>query len=374
MAKTKCVVCNSFMGFDIGLGHHPNGNTDHRKTKDGKWACSEKCARDYNLALLNTGGNSGNFSSSSPTREIDHEAIASSRADEAAAKAEKARVDLEKEKHDDEMALKRRQQELEEKKNRQKRADELRAQGKTTQAFFVEHGTTVGIVVSILFVGLLVGYLMLNSKSNTKEGVEINLKLESIEDQVKIAIQEGNKEKALELANKLVHPLHEDDETKKFDAFNGYPKFDEEWNKKREKYKEEIMKLNGNSTTKIQEQAPVEETQPEQSTEILSQSESFDNSNLIGEWTGALGTDQLALTIETINADGSVTGFNIVKGNRRPLEGTVSKNGDDYSFELKEPGDDKWDGVFKFSITGSTAKGSWTSNNGKSTKQFSLIK
>lgn len=248
MAKTKCVVCNSFMGFDIGLGHHPNGNTDHRKTKDGKWACSEKCARDYNLALLNTGGNSGNFSSSSSTREIDYEAIASSRADEAAAKAEKARVDLEKEKHDDEMALKRRQQELEEKKNRQRRADELRAQGKTTQAFFVEHGPTIGIISVVLVFAIGFGIFFLYQGSNKKDASEINLKLERIEDQVKLAIQEGNKEKALDLANQLVHPLHTDDETKKFDAFSGYPKYDEEWTKKREEYKDQIMKL-GQTTT-----------------------------------------------------------------------------------------------------------------------------
>jgi hypothetical protein len=112
----------------------------------------------------------------------------------------------------------------------------------------------------------------------------------------------------------------------------------------------------------------------EQSTETQPESESSDNSNLIGEWKGVFGNDQLALTIETVNADGSVSGFNIVKSNRRPLTGSVTKNGDDYNFELKEPGDDKWDGVFKFSISGNTASGNWTANNGKSTKQFSLTK
>lgn len=283
MAKTKCVVCNSFMGFDIGLGHHPNGNTDHRKTKDGKWACSEKCARDYNLALLNTGGNSGNFSSSSPTREIDHEAIASSRADEAAAKAEKARVDLEKEKHDDEMALKRRQQELEEKKNRQRRADELRAQGKTTQAFFVEHGTAVGIGVFVLIIGLFVGYQMLSSKSNAKEGAEINLKLESIEDQVKLAIQDGNKEKALELTNQLVHPLHEKwEEQSKFDSWNGYPFYDEWWSKKRQEYKDQIMAMGSKSQpsqpdVKIEEQPAQEEINNDVPVENITETDTTNN-------------------------------------------------------------------------------------------------
>src|ERR1035437_7258998 len=53
---------------------------------------------------------------------------------------EKTRVSLEKQKHEDEMELKNKQQKLEEQKNRQKRSDELRQQGKHKQAFLVEHG------------------------------------------------------------------------------------------------------------------------------------------------------------------------------------------------------------------------------------------
>jgi hypothetical protein len=132
--------------------------------------------------------------------------------------------------------------------------------------------------------------------------------------------------------------------------------------------------INGQLNVTVDDSSITEANQTEQSTETQPESESSDNSNLIGEWKGVFGNDQLALTIETVNADGSATGFNIVKGNRRPLTGIVTKNVDSYDFELKEPGDDKWDGVFKFSISGSTAKGSWTANNGKSTKQFSLTK
>jgi len=94
------------------------------------------------------------------------------------------------------------------------------------------------------------------------------------------------------------------------------------------------------------------------------------NNELIGEWIGAFGNDQILINIESINEDGSVTGFNIVKNNKRALTGF--KNGNE--FELKEPGDDKWDGVFKFTITENIATGTWTANNGKSTKQFSLSK
>lgn len=246
MKQTKCIQCGKFMGLDIGLGHFNNGG-EHRKTKDGQWACSDRCARDYNMALSLSGGSTH----SAPQKQLDPEAIAAAKAEEAAAKAEKARIDLEKEKHDDEMALKMRQQELEEKKNRQKRADDLRAQGKGTQAFFVEHGTALGIGVLILLIGLFVGYQMLSSKSNAKEGAEINLKLEGIEDQIKLAIQEGNKEKALELTNQLVHPLHEKwEEQSKFDAWNGYPFYDEWWSKKRQEYKDQIMAMGSKSESK----------------------------------------------------------------------------------------------------------------------------
>lgn len=126
---------------------------------------------------------------------------------------------------------------------------------------------------------------------------------------------------------------------------------------------EEATKTLNNSVTEEQKDTvatSIEETPP-----------ASDISNeLIGEWKGAFGNNQLLINIESINNDGSVTGFNIVKNNQRALTGF--KNGDE--FELKEPGDDKWDGVFKFTIIDNTATGTWTANNGKLTKQFSLTK
>lgn len=233
----KCEVCGKVLSL---ASWNFNNTGEHRKTKDGKWVCSEAHLRDYNLAVLRNGGNT----TSTPQKEYDPEAIAASKADEAAARAEKARIDLEKEKHEAEMSLKRRQQELEEKKERQKRADDLRAQGKGTQAFVVEHGPTLSIVAILLVIGIGFGYMYLSGASNAKEGAEINLKLEGIEDQIKLAIQEGNKEKALELTNQLVHPLHEKwEEQSKFDSWNGYPYYDEWWSKKRQEYKEQIMAM-----------------------------------------------------------------------------------------------------------------------------------
>lgn len=91
---------------------------------------------------------------------------------------------------------------------------------------------------------------------------------------------------------------------------------------------------------------------------------------LIGEWKGTFGNDQIALNIENINTDGSVTGYDKVKNNRRELSGYMK----DKIFVLNEPGDDKWDGVFKFSIIDDVLTGTWSSNNGKLTKEYTLTK
>lgn len=229
--------------------------------------------QQVNLPGSSSSGSS-NSSNVNQAKEINHEALAASKAMEASARAERARVDLEKEKHDDEMALKRRQQELEEKKNRQKRADELRAQGKGVQAFFVEHGMAVGIGVFVVLMGIFVGYQILNSKSNAKDGAEINLRLEGLEDQIKLAIKEGNQDKALELTNQLVHPLHEKwEDQSKYDTWNGYPFYDEWWSKKRQEYKDIILSMKDvkNTSKEAEANKSIEENVDNENTTIDSE-------------------------------------------------------------------------------------------------------
>ncbi|MBP1225076.1 YARHG domain-containing protein [Flavobacterium sp. 1355] len=73
-----------------------------------------------------------------------------------------------------------------------------------------------------------------------------------------------------------------------------------------------------------------------------------------------------------------VTGQSIVAGNNRPLAGTMKRTGNTISFTLKEPGDDKNDGVFTFEIQNDTLlKGTWTANNPKKEvrkRKFELTK
>lgn len=70
---------------------------------------------------------------------------------------------------------------------------------------------------------------------------QINLKLESIEDQIKIEIKNGNMDKALGLTNQLVHPYHEIYSGKEENWYSDPAYYDEYWNAKREFYKNQIL-------------------------------------------------------------------------------------------------------------------------------------
>ena len=146
------------------------------------------------------------------------------------------------------------EKEAREKAKRRARANELRSQGKNFQAFLVEFQNGVIAVSIIIGLALFFFFFNLNKKSNTADAMKINTELEQIEDSVKIYINENNFDRALLLTNKLVHNSHENMEHLDFDAWSGYPKFDEYWTKKREAYKNIILnggKLNlSNSNVK----------------------------------------------------------------------------------------------------------------------------
>jgi len=70
--------------------------------------------------------------------------------------------------------------------------------------------------------------------------------------------------------------------------------------------------------------------------------------------------NKINISIDQI-ADGKVKGHSVVAGNNRPFEGTIKEDETSFAFELSEPGDDKYDGKFSFSIKkdGSTLEGTW---------------
>lgn len=108
-----------------------------------------------------------------------------------------------------------------------------------------------------------------------------------------------------------------------------------------------------------------------------------DISDLIGYWVGDFEPDEndnlikefmetdksawkfykkLNLSIDSISGD-SVFGHSVVSGTRRPLNGNYKKEGNSYVFLLLEPGDDKFDGKFQFTINENDSEivGTWKS-------------
>lgn len=212
----------------------------------------EKADAEEIKALVQRGiaaSRSGHQTFSSPTGPTaqvvtDPAAMAAAQAAIIASKAEQARIELERSKHEEEVVLKRKAQEAEDAKNRRRRADELRSQGRSLQALFVEFGTWIGIGAFALVV---IGFVLVQnvrSGSVASDGAEINRKLELIENQLLLAMEAGDRSKALDLVGQLVHPLHAEWEDKsKWDTWSGFPYYDDWWTKKREDYKDRIMAL-----------------------------------------------------------------------------------------------------------------------------------
>lgn len=106
------------------------------------------------------------------------------------------------------------------------------------------------ILAGLIVVFISVGIMNYFNGLKVKEANAISLKLETIEGQLKLAISDGDRDKALTLVDQLVHPSHEKWEADgKFDALYGYPFYDEWWAKKREEYKEQIMAMPSNKVS-----------------------------------------------------------------------------------------------------------------------------
>jgi hypothetical protein len=232
----KCPVCGSkFLSCNLNLAN------------DGTDCCGKECKIELNKILLKNQNNSKtvstqNYNESRANYERSRAQAAEARADEANARVENSRIELERERYEDEMALKRKQQELVEKKERQKRADELRLQGKKSHAFYVEFQNIInGILALVAFgIGALIFWYYITQKD--KNDLKLSNELILIEDSVKIYITEKNYDRALILANKLIHESHNEMKHIELSGFlGGHPYYDEYWNEKREYYKQIIL-------------------------------------------------------------------------------------------------------------------------------------
>ena len=138
-----------------------------------------------------------------------------------------------------------------------------------------------------------------------------------------------------------------------------------------------ILIKSNSSVNKVEDQSAYSHTEESPTTNNQSsyshQAEGTAANQLIGEWTGQFGQKQIHVVIESID-NSTANGYNILNGKRRPISGTVIKSDNSFTCELREPGDDKWDGIFNLSISGGKAEGTWKSYNGKVIRAFILKK
>ena len=88
------------------------------------------------------------------------------------------------------------------------------------------------------------------------------------------------------------------------------------------------------------------------------------NSPLLGSYVGPFGANKITFLITKVLGD-TIEGRSVVGGNDRPFTGVIKADGDVYNVSAKEPGDDKYDGVFNFTIDSKqpdVVAGSWAPN------------
>jgi hypothetical protein len=91
---------------------------------------------------------------------------------------------------------------------------------------------------------------------------------------------------------------------------------------------------------------------------------------LLGFWVGDFIADEYKENTEFVNINklnialkniigDSVTAQSIVAGNNRMMKGKIIRGSNSISFELSEPGNEKYDGKFTFDLVNDTLKGFW---------------
>jgi hypothetical protein len=86
----------------------------------------------------------------------------------------------------------------------------------------------------------------------------------------------------------------------------------------------------------------------------------YKTDSLLGEYIGGFGNSTIIVSVNYINGK-NASGYDIIKGNRRNIKGTIDNKGGYFEFNLAEPGGDPYDGDFKFKIDTATLtlEGTW---------------
>lgn len=104
----------------------------------------------------------------------------------------------------------------------------------------------------------------------------------------------------------------------------------------------------------------------------------YTQDKILGSYVGSFGKNMINITI-TDAKEFKASGYSVCAGNYRQIEGTFDLMEDaNYTFTLEEPGDDKYDGKFDFTLnaTEKEIKGSWVPfiKEGNSSKEYTLKK
>ncbi|MEO1484602.1 MAG: YARHG domain-containing protein [Bacteroidota bacterium] len=130
--------------------------------------------------------------------------------------------------------------------------------------------------------------------------------------------------------------------------------------------------------TEIENSRTDEESQTQVSEESGNEDSKLDDP-LLGFWVGYFEKDdedyekniyvdegyywnrenKINISIDVVK-DSLVFGHSVVAGNDRPFQGVIIQENETYLFRVREPGDDKYDGEFVFSIENGSLQGKWT--------------
>lgn len=101
---------------------------------------------------------------------------------------------------------------------------------------------------------------------------------------------------------------------------------------------------------------------------------------LIGYWVGDFGKNKINITLVDVTLpSGPASGFSVCAGNYRPLKGDVAEVMPGvYDFTMKEPGDNRYDGTFSFTVDTHkrSLDGNWKpfKQEGNAAKNYELTK
>ena len=101
----------------------------------------------------------------------------------------------------------------------------------------------------------------------------------------------------------------------------------------------------------------------------------YNYDTLEGAYIGDFGGSDIRIVLSHVTGKHAI-GYNLLKGLRRNISGTMQQTGNTFTFQLNEPGDHPFDGKFNFTIDTATfvLSGTWTPLNDKglTSKTFTL--